>query len=478
MTMSELVVRRTPARRRRRASTSQARSKLRLGVSGFKAVRDPIMLEIAPLTVIAGANSSGKSSFMQPFLMLKQTIEAPFDPGAILLHGPNVKFTDQNQLLSRGTSKTDTVSSFKLTFERGESARILEFKPGQDGFVVAKDTRRLGDRHVSLSPTPTPAEMRVMRQLLTEQLNDVRKTFPKSLSERGQQWDILSSRNHFFIDPSISLVRAGEPHSGAGLINMSVRIDSETSTSEEWIELLQGIIHVPGLRGNPERAYSRSAVGDTYPGTFEIYVASLIHSWLNPTDRDRVSAGRSIADLTADLNELGLTWKVSTRRVNDASLELLVGRLSHARQGGAWDLVSVADVGFGVSQTLPVLAALHAAGRDQIVYIEQPEIHLHPKAQLAMANCLVRATKRGVTVIIETHSSLLVRGIQTLIARRSVRPEDVSMNWFDRDADSGITRVTTANLDNEGRFGDWPVDFDDVSQDADWAYLDAVSDSQ
>lgn len=470
--MSELVVP-TRATRRRRGS-SQQQGRVRLGVAGFKAVRDFVSIRVAPLTVIAGANSSGKSSFMQPFLMLKQTLEATFDPGAILLHGPNVKFTDQSQLLSRGASKTDTVASFQVTFERDGDSRTLDFEPGSDGFAVARDTRRRNDEEITLSANSSPAQLRKLQQLYGARLKEAQKDFPKRLVGNGYKWEIVATRNRFFIDPHVSLVNPEQPH-GAATLSLSVEGGSRSTSSDSWIDLLQGLIHVPGLRGNPERAYTRSAVGETYPGTFETYVASIIHSWLNPTDRNRGTAAKSLAGLTDDLNSLGLTWKVATRRVNDASLELLVGRLSHARQGGAWDLVSVADVGFGVSQTLPVLVALHAAGRGQIVYIEQPEIHLHPKAQLVMADCLVRATKRGVIVIVETHSSLLIRGVQTLVARRQIKPDDVSLNWFDRDPDTGVTTVATADLDSEGRFGDWPVDFDEISQDADWAYLDAVN---
>src|SRR5262249_40444485 len=70
-------------------------------VAGFKSIRDEQRIEIRPLTILAGANSSGKSSMMQPLLLLKQTLEVPYDPGPLQLNGPNVKFTSADQLLSR-----------------------------------------------------------------------------------------------------------------------------------------------------------------------------------------------------------------------------------------------------------------------------------------------------------------------------------------------------------------------------------------
>ncbi len=76
---------------------TQAHAITSLSVAGFKSIVDAQTIEIRPLTILAGANSSGKSSMMQPLLLLKQTLEAPYDPGPLLLNGPNVKFTAVSQ---------------------------------------------------------------------------------------------------------------------------------------------------------------------------------------------------------------------------------------------------------------------------------------------------------------------------------------------------------------------------------------------
>src|SRR5438552_16975490 len=72
-----------------------------ISVSGYKSIVKPQSIEIKPLTVLAGANSSGKSSIIQPWLLLKQTLDAPYDPGPLLLEGPNVTFTSADQFFSR-----------------------------------------------------------------------------------------------------------------------------------------------------------------------------------------------------------------------------------------------------------------------------------------------------------------------------------------------------------------------------------------
>jgi predicted ATPase len=166
----------------------------------------------------------------------------------------------------------------------------------------------------------------------------------------------------------------------------------------------------------------------------------------------------SLKRLNIWLIKLGLTNTVSAMQIDDTRVEISVGRMP-VYEGNAIndsdDQVSIADVGYGVSQTLPVLVALIAAKPGQIVYIEQPEIHLHPKAQIAMAEVLAESARLGIRVIVETHSALLLRGIQTIIAKNEIiRPRDVKLHWFERDRRTGNTMVKSADLNNAGSFGD------------------------
>jgi hypothetical protein len=232
-------------------------------------------------------------------------------------------------------------------------------------------------------------------------------------------------------------------------------------------KVLQDTIHLPGLRGNPERAYPVTAAGPEFPGTFEKYTASIVAQWSSH------SPGQ-LDQLGEDLNALGLTWKVETKALDDTRVELRVGRLQKPRQGGAHDLVNIADVGFGVSQTLPVLVALLVAQPGQLLYIEQPEIHLHPRAQVAMASLLAKAARRGVRVVVETHSSLLLLGVQSQVAEKELSPDLVKLHWFTRNDTNGATMVASADMDEAGRFGDWPEDFDDVTLKAQARYLDTA----
>jgi hypothetical protein len=224
---------------------------------------------------------------------------------------------------------------------------------------------------------------------------------------------------------------------------------------EQFYREIRELLHLPGLRGNPERAYPLSPAPEHFDGSFRReYVASVLWSWQSADD-SRVS------ELATQMAELGLTWKVLVKPQSEVAGEILVGRLPAPRRGGAHDLVSIADVGFGASQVLPVLVALLAAKPGQIVSIEQPELHLHPEAEAVMAKILVEAAARGVIVVAETHSPLLLLAAQTLVVEGHLPPEDVQLYWFERD-EEGAAQVTEGGLDERGAYNGWPVDFSEV----------------
>jgi hypothetical protein len=386
---------------------------------------------------------------MQPLLLLKQTLEAPYDPGPLLLNGANAQFTKVEQFLSRQPGG-DNDGMFKFGLRvAGYPMCTLSFKRGVTDPVEL----------VSLTLT-TPGNTKTYRPTddhLT--VRDLDPMFGKLFGNEVDDFRVQVDRDRCFLTARIYRKDGTNGAGSAHVTEVGLGLDGLR-------QAIMHVIHVPGLRGNPRRNYPVTAVGERFPGTFDEYVASVIASY--PGDEQEFV--RAIGD---DLAELGLTWKVQAKRFDDTQVELRVGRLSQPARGGARDLVSIADVGFGVSQTLPVVVALRAAMEGQLVYIEQPEIHLHPRAQHAMAKLLDRAAKRGVRVVVETHSSLLLLGIQSLVAEGQLDHDAVKLHWFDRDASTGATRITSADLDDAGRFTAWPVDFDDVSLMAQQAYLDS-----
>ncbi|ACK65816.1 conserved hypothetical protein [Rippkaea orientalis PCC 8801] len=430
-----------------------------ISVKGFKSLYEECTLEIKPLTILAGANSSGKSSIMQPLLLMKQTLESPYDPGALLINGSHVKFTTSQQLLSSIPGKPE-VNDLELKIEIDKSNYIKNTftKKSTGGFEITKVSSKRKEIKVTYYPNMRKQDIIDFLGSNNKDLEDVLKNPNHPISEH---LNYSTAYNKCFLDLLIKSKMEVPPNSNS-LLNYAI-FDSKPRTQAIIQEIYQ-IIHLPGLRGTPERSYPITAIGDTFQGTFDNYVASVIHEWQHNNDS-------RINQLSNYLTNLGLTSQVAATRTNDVQVEIQVGKLTNNIDNR--HLINIADVGLGVSQVLPVIVALLVAKPGQLVYIEQPEIHLHPRAQANLAPILVDAANRGVKVVVETHSDLLLTRIQTLVAEGLISEDKVNLNWFKLRED-GITEMYSTQLDQTGSYGDWPVDFSEITLAEDDRYLTAA----
>jgi AAA domain, putative AbiEii toxin, Type IV TA system len=443
------------ARRRQRhaavlAAAGQEPGIIEITVAGFKSITDERSIEIRPLTILAGANSSGKSSMMQPLLLLKQTLEAPYDAGPLMLNGPILKFTSAEHLLAKtgqGRSWDSFDVGMRLNNEEHFQTRFR--KASRFGFRIEQMEISGAAGKFILSPEMTHAE--IVKAGITRG-NDSSAQALDGYADG--QWKIKQER--CFLDPTWV-------EEGTGTSNFAAPLH----LAGIWERTIPEVIHLPGMRSNPERTYPVTAVGPAYSGTFEKYTASVIHHWSTENKE------ATLAELNASVKLLTLAEEVTAVRLNDVEIELRVGRLPGIQPKRPDDWVNIADVGRGVSEALPIVTALLAARPGQLVYLEQPEIHLHPNAQYAMARVLGNAANRGVQVVAETHSSLLLLGVQSLVAEGKLSPDKVKLHWFSRNKD-GSSTITSGDLDDAGAFGDWPEDFDKVELNAESRYLDAA----
>ena len=430
----------------------------KLTISGYKSITKPTTIAFGKLTVLAGVNSGGKSSLIQPLLLLKQTIEATHDPGPLKIDGPNVRFSELDQFFSK-PAQVDPAFSIELHFPRQREG--FSFHAVGRTLIIDNNTIEIGG-HIELLSGPTIGFDQLLRL--------VKSANPFGLSDAElAKTKFTLEKNRFVLSPKFDTSQINLPahiehieYKELDIVLNQFGLFGRRLTSD-WV---RNLIHVPGLRGVPARGYPVSGIGDSFPNRFDDYSASVIKRWQDDGDA-RVGA------VGAALEALGLTWKVSAEYIDAATVDIKIGRLPKSAGGSARDLVSIADVGFGVSQVMPVVVALFAARPGQAVYIEQPEIHLHPRAQVELAGLLVDAANRDVQVIVETHSALLLTSLQTLIAQQKIAAADVKLHWVSRDT-GGSSMVTTAELDADGAYGDWPVDFDETADAATTNYLNAT----
>ena len=123
------------------------------------------------------------------------------------------------------------------------------------------------------------------------------------------------------------------------------------------------------------------------------------------------------------------------------------------------------NVGFGVSYALPPVVALLAPkpdgsnSREHLVVIENPEAHIHPAGQTAMAELAARAVASGSQVVLETHSDHVLNGVRLAVVEGILSPDVVVIHYFER---SGLdVRMTTPVITDNGRLDIWPEGFFD-----------------
>jgi predicted ATPase len=427
----------------------------KITIQGYKSIIDETSVELKNLTIFAGINSSGKSSMFQPLLLLKQTLDESSDSGEIRINGPHLDFTLMDQFLSKTEDGQSNSFSIEFEIDGKKRLKVIYNKEGKHFKITQIDY----ERNVTLCSNMTHDEY---YQTNLHEKRKYKEDFALPYREsdeiddtdsetQNQELKAVITRKRCFLDvdffSDVYSVRTS---------NVADRIKEE----------LLGIIHVSALRGNPKRFYRKTFVGSNFSGPFEPYVSSILKNWIELKDN-------RIKEVNQGLAKLNLTTKVKSTEIDDVTVNIEVNRYPVSDQINKEDLISIADVGFGISQTLPVIIALLQAQPGQIVYIEQPEIHLHPKAQFNLAELLINAANRGVYVIIETHSDSLLFGVQTLIAEEKIAPEKVILHWFSRDT-FGKTIIRSSNMDTIGGYGDCPEDFSETMLVQRSRYLDAV----
>lgn len=132
--------------------------------------------------------------------------------------------------------------------------------------------------------------------------------------------------------------------------------------------------------------------------------------------------------------------------------------------------LNIPDVGFGISQILPIITQGFALKKNMLMLIEQPEIHLHPKMQADIADLLISIQKdnRGgrKRFLVETHSEYLLRRLKRRIGEGKINHDDVAICSFQKDKESNIVSVKEYEVSSNGAFP-WPEDFmdDDLWKD-------------
>lgn len=478
-----------------------------LRIANVKAFDGIHSIDLAPITLLYGPNSSGKSSIVQALTLLKQSLhESRFttqgdlaDAGSYegLVHkhqadrsiGLGITFGALEEWnLEGATPDPSLMRSIDFEFSSHSSENIQQKVSFSIGPVKCEFTGPNVEDSFSISP---------LYRVLTTELEslfgavaDPNFTFPPpELLPPGESPD-ANRRLEMKRRIAMRALRNLEQASGGqvsvesdGLLP-TTRFDStdldrffagrEDQDSKitgfymnRALELLEAVgaevrtlfsqtSYLGPLRSAPQRFHSRAGV--TARETAGENVA--LHLFDHSSEAEEVNEW---------LDRLEIPYTVQVRPVQVLGGGAIIGdtvamTLTDTRSAVE---VSPTDVGFGVSQVLPIVVQL-LARESSVICVEQPEIHLHPRIQTYLADLLIQSaspTGGHNQIIAETHSEHLLLRLQRRIREGELDPSDVAVIYVDQD-ENGAAGAQRLRMDKDGFFIDpWPAGFFDESLD-------------
>lgn len=432
-----------------------------LHVKNFKAWKDTGPIRLAPLTVIFGANSAGKSSLGHLLLALQQTALSTDRKRALHLG-------DTSSLIDLGTFRDCLYGhdlGGHLGFELGWRLR----KPLEVRDPLAMSQRYSGEQmQLSVDLVAGKAEQPEVQSLRyrlskgqqeildVDFLRDEHRKF--SLNSKlygfkmadGRKWP-LEEPDKFYRLSDITMAR---------FKNAGFMADFALSTES----ILANLFYLGPLRNHPQRIYQWSGETPSSVGHMgETTIAAILAAQVNGRELNRApkKAKQGFAEfIAAWLKDLGVIHEFAVRPVAAGRKEYEVLVKTHAKAAE----VKITDVGFGVSQVLPALVQAFYAPPHSTVWMEQPEIHLHPQVQAELADVFISATQarengkdRNVQLIVESHSEHFLNRLQRRVAEGLISSDDVAV-YFCRRAGTS-TELEPLRLNMFGEIENWPENF-------------------
>lgn len=433
-----------------------------LSIQNFKAWRETGRIQLAPLTVFFGANSSGKSSINHFLMMLRQTVRSP-DRNSVFDFGDAnaaVRLGSFRDVVFRHDLKRDL--SFQLEFELASPMTVRDPRSGR---------RYSGDSlELSASAQQPPGRSRSAQSegFSYRLLSKGRQRLAVSMGRderRTNRWRLEAENYELVRNPGRAweLPRPvqfyGFPNE-ASLYFQNTLFLSDLELAFE--ERLENLSYLGPLRSPPERLYSWSGnvpedVGWRGQNAVQAILAASDRMFNWRPKSPRAPFEQVIAEWLVQMKLLH-SFSVSPIAPDRDEYEVRVKTSARAEE------VRLTDVGFGVSQVLPVLVQAFYAPPHSTVLMEQPEIHLHPAVQASLADLFIAAitareggAPRGVQLIVESHSEHLLRRLQRRIAEEEIDESSVAL-YFCYPGPNG-SEIDRLELDSYGDILNWPPDF-------------------
>lgn len=428
----------------------------RLNIENFKSWQRVQDMRLAPLTGLFGTNSSGKSGILQLLLLLKQTKES----------------TDRTQVLHFGDANSyANLGTFEELIHRHDESMQLSWKvewSRTDSLIISDPQKKrwtelFRGRDFALAST---IGLRRKRQISAERIAytfgghtfalgrkssddpayrlTVRPADFKFIRYQGRPWDLPGPVKSYAFPDQVRLY-----FQNAGFL-------AELELAFE--QQMDALYYLGPLREFPKREYLWSGARPVDVGKKgEKAIDALLAA---QASNELISRGQGIKRIGLEeyvalwLKKLNLITKFKVEEIAEGS-NLYRVKVKKSVESAE---TLITDVGFGVSQILPVLVLLYYVPKGSTVLLEQPDIHLHPSVQSGLADVLIDAIRvREIQVVVESHSEYLLRRLQRRIAEQDFNCEDAALYFCA--IDGKASSLTPLQLDLFGNIDNWPENF-------------------
>jgi len=427
---------------------------MKITIRNFKSIEELIQYELKPLTIISGVNSSGKSSFVQLLLLLKQTIERNSTDEQLFLSGDLYKVKNFIDLLSRKNLGNKLSAVFEFSKEEDlkikSSKRISIFDSFQNFHISVAISFNFNKGRIII------AEFEVKYSLPE---GEKKEHFLKCLtkSDNGNRAFLIEGNSILFAKDLLD----NKPVSPDNIIYSSIyplyyevkRTETEPSPNKEnpniYQETLDKIFfnldgikdlvdstfktmtYIGPIRIEPQDEYVLNDMHNSV-GTNGRFVSQVLENnsqkrieYFKPTfsetgeavfERIETTLLEAVKYWMCDIFKIGVD--IFVEKTNDVYVIYLIG-LNGIK-------TTIKHVGFGISQILPIIVEGLLMNNNSTLILEQPEIHLHPKIQSLLFDFLYSLTLQEKKIIIETHSDHFITRMRRRVA------EDMQNNMADK----------------------------------------------
>lgn len=416
-----------------------------ISIENFKCF-DSLNLETSKVTLLTGANSSGKSSILYSVLGAIQSGEFPFE------FSPSGKYVNMGDFhdIVRNHDKDSTIK-LGFTFVGNKSRTKIEtfwIEDKNRRLPILKKLEVIGDYFkLSLKKVrkyhldfeydgkKDPIKnifsgemMKRILKILDEELSKINPSKKRTKSaklkekqlqfeERIAKYSSVTDRIQFSFSDISELQDKIREHGNFTLDRIYSDIRSIFKDFDNNLNFISS------FRLYPEKTYYEKSQKQLKVGKFGEKFEDQIILW-------ETNRAPQFKELTKIMRDLSLFEEIITQRIGGGRYEILIKN----SKGGV--ISTLSDVGFGISQFLPIIVADLQLDNDSTLFIAQPEIHLHPKVQAQFGNYIVdRVNKTDKKYVLETHSEYLINRLRLAIVNGDLEENDVSVYYLDNDGE-------------------------------------------